>query len=125
MLIFLEELVVAAQISNADTPGGKWFTYLNLKYAFRQLLLGDLVSIHCSVSIVCGEPTGTCRFKTRFYGLRDIPTEFQKAMENTLQSIIKVFCFLDDILIVAKRSIENYNKIVENVFLNLTRKVLP
>ena len=37
-------------------------------------------------------------------------------MENTLQNIKGVFCFLDDISIVSKGSIENHNKKVEKVF---------
>ena len=64
---FLEQLDVAAQIINKDTPGEVWFTSLGLKYAFSHLLLSDLVSSHCNFSIVCGESTDTYRFKTGFF----------------------------------------------------------
>ena len=85
----MEQLDVAAQIINKDSPGEFWFTSLDLKYAFSQLLLSDLVSSHCNFSIVCGESTGTYRFKTRFYGIKEKPKEFQKAIDNTLQNTKK------------------------------------
>ena len=51
-----------------------------------------------------------------------MPKEFQKAMDNTLQNIKGVICFLDDLLIVSKGSIENHNKTVEKVFHKLDRE---
>ena len=89
----LKQLDVAAKIINTDNPGNVWFTSLDLKYAFSQLLLSDLVSSHCNFTVVCGESTGTYRFKTKIYGLADMPKEFQKAMDNTLQNIKGVICF--------------------------------
>ena len=57
--------------------------------------------------------TGTYRFKTGFYGLTDIPAEFQKAMDYTmLIGLENTFCFLDDILIVSKGSEEDHFKLV-------------
>ena len=75
----------AAQIITRDIPGEVWFTSLDLKYAFSQLPLSELTSIHCNFSILSGEATGTYRFKTGFYGLTNMPREFQKAMDCTLQ----------------------------------------
>ena len=80
------------------------------------------MSKHCNFSIVCGEFTGTHRFKTGFYGLTDMPKEFQKAMDNTVQGIQGVFCFLDDILIVSKGSVTKHNKIVDNILSKLDRE---
>ena len=62
----LELLDSAAQIITAKTEGTVWFTSLDLKYAFSQLPLDESVSKHCNFSIVCGEFTGTYRFKTGF-----------------------------------------------------------
>ena len=56
--------------------------------------------------------TGTYRFKTGFYGLTDVPAEFQKAMDYTLIGLKNTICFLDDILIVSKGSEENHFKLV-------------
>ena len=115
----LEPLDSAAQIITSDKIGDVWFTSLDLKYAFSQIPLSDEVSRHCNFNIVCGEQTGTYRFKTGFYGLTDMPKEFQKAMDNTLQGLLGVFCFLDDILIVSKGSIRDHNILVDKVITRL------
>ena len=115
----LELLDSAAQIITSDISGDVWFTSLDLKYAFRQIPLSEEVVRHCNFNIVCGEQTGTYRFKTGFYGLTDMPKEFQKAMDNTLQGLSGVFCFLDDILIVSKGSVEDHNILVDKVISRL------
>ena len=48
--------------------------------------------------------TGTYRFQTRFYDLTDMPAEFQKAVDYALVGLKNTYCFLDNILIVSKRS---------------------
>ena len=55
---------------------------------------------------------GTHRFKTGFYGLTDMPAEFQKTMDYTFIRLQTTFCFLDDILIVSKESEEDHFKLV-------------
>ena len=80
----LELLDSAAQIITSHNIGDVWFTSLDLKYAFSQIPLSDEFSRHCNFNIICGEQTGTYRFKTGFYGLTDKPKKFQKAMDNTL-----------------------------------------
>ena len=111
----LELLDSAAQIITSDKISDLWLTSLDLKYAFSQIPLSDEVSRHCNFNIVCGEQTGTYRFKTGFYGLTDMPKEIQKAMDNTLQGLLGVFCFLDDILIVSKGSVMDHNILVKKV----------
>ena len=92
----MHELIdLAAQIITRDTPGKVWFTSLDLKYAFSQLPLSNLTSSYCNFKILCGEATGTYRFKTGFYGLTDMPTEFQKTMDCILQGLEGVICYLD------------------------------
>ena len=58
--------------------------------------------------------TGIYRFKTGFYGLTDMPAEFQKAMDYTPIGLENIFCFLDDILIVSKRSEDDLFQLVIN-----------
>ena len=112
----MHELIdLAAQIITRDTPGKLWFTSLDLKYAFSQLPLSDLTSSHYKLSILCGEATGTYRFKTGFYGLTDMPTEFQKAMDCTLQGLEGFICYLDDILVVTIKQVEEHNALVARV----------
>ena len=59
------------------------------------------IAKHCNFNIFCGEFTGTYRFKIGFYGLTDMPAEFQKAMEYTLIGLQNNYCFLDDIIVVS------------------------
>ena len=50
--------------------------------------------------LVGGQATETYRFITGFYGLTDLPAEFQKAIDNTPKGLRDTF-FLDDIIIVS------------------------
>ena len=74
--------------------------------------------------------TGTYRFQTRFFGLTDMPAEFQKAMDYTLFGLQNTYCFLDDILIVSKGSLTEHKSFVmkclqrfddENLRINLPK----
>ena len=76
-------------------------------------------SSHCNFHILCGEATGTYRFKTGFYGLTDMPTEFQKAMDCTLEGLEGVICCHDDILIITKGDVQEHNELVEKVMKRL------
>ena len=104
---FHELIDSAAQLITKDVPGKVWFTSLDLKYAFSQLPLSSVTSSHCNFNILCGDATGTYRLKTGFYGLTDMPTEFQKVMDCTLQGLEGVICYLDDILVVTKDMSKN------------------
>ena len=44
-----------------------------------------------------------------------MPTEFQKAMDCTLQGLDGVICYLEDILVVTKRDVEDHKALVEVV----------
>ena len=55
-----------------------YFTTPDLQYAYSQLKLHSDTALHCNFIIVSGDMTGTYRFKTGFYGLTDMPAEFQK-----------------------------------------------
>ena len=73
-----------------------YFTTLGLQYAYSQLNLISDTARHCNFNLLSGGMTGTYRFKTEFYGLTDMPAEFQNA------GLTNTFCFLDDILIVGR-----------------------
>ena len=55
--------------------------------------------------------TGTYKFQTGFYGFTDMPAEFHKAMDYTLIGLQNTYCFLDDILIVSKGSLNEHKKL--------------
>ena len=74
--------------------------------------------------------TGTYIFLAGFYGLTDMPAEFQKAMDYTLIGLRITYCFLDDILIVSQNSEEEHKQYVlkclkhlddENLRINLSK----
>ena len=118
----LELLDSAAQIITSNKSGDVWLTLLDLKFAFSQNRLSDVISSQCIFNIVCGEQTGTYRFKTGFYGLTDMPKEFRIVMDNILQGLSGVFWFLDDILILSKGSVVDHNVLLVNEFVRLEDK---
>ena len=99
----IEMLIDTISQHLTDTQNGQqaYFTTLDLNYAYSQLKLHQDTAKHCYFNIICGESTGTYRFKTGFYGLTDMPAEFQKAMDYTLIGLQNTYCFLDDIIIVS------------------------
>ena len=87
-----------------------------MQYADSQLNFHNETARNCNFNFVSTDMTGTYRFKTGFYGLTDMPEEYQKAIECTLAGLTNTFCFLDNILIVSRGRIEHH--------LNLVRKCL-
>ena len=107
-----------------------YFSTIDLKYAYSRLNLNPETAKHCNFNIVSGDMTGTYRFKTGFYGLTDMPSEFQKAMDYTLIGLKNTFYFLDDILILSKGSEDDHLQLVldwlkkldaDNLRINLTK----
>ena len=92
---------ISQHLTETQNDQQAYFTTLDLKYAYSQLKLHQDTAKHCNFNIICGESTGTYRFKTLFYGLTDMPAEFQKAMDYTLIGLQNTYCFLDDIIIVS------------------------
>ena len=95
-----------------------------MKYAYSQLKLTAETAKQCNFNIIGGQATGTYRFLTGLYGLADMPAEFQKAMDRTLNHAENTFCFLDDILIVSKGSAEEREKLIMNVLEKLDKENL-
>ena len=101
-----------------------WFTSVDLKYAFGQVKLNPELAKHCNFAIIGGKASGIYRFKTGFYGLTVMPTEFQRIMEDILINISNVFVFIDDILIVTKGTKEEHEEKVREVFRKLDSRKL-
>ena len=102
-MLNIEMLIDTTSQHLTNTQNGQqaYFTTLDLKHAYNQLKLHHDTAKHCNFNIICGESTGTYRIKTGFYGLTDMPAEFQKAMDYTLIGLQNTYCFLDDIIIVS------------------------
>ena len=54
---------------------------------YSQLNLEPIWANHCNFNIISGDMTGTYRFQTVFYGLTDMPAEFQKDLDYTSISL--------------------------------------
>ena len=103
---------ISQQISAPASQNTAYFSTIDLKYAYTQLNLDANTANHCNFNIISGDMTGTYRFQTGFYGLTDMPAEFQKAMDYTLIGLKNTYCFLDDILIASKGSLEEHKNYV-------------
>ena len=96
-----------------------WFSSIDLKYAYSQIPLSKKASNQCNFNIVGGEVTGSYRFKTKFYGLGDMPNEFQRIMDHLTEKLPNTHCYLDDILIATVGSEDEHKKLVINVLKTL------
>ena len=79
-------------------------------------------SKQCNYSIVGGETTGTYRFLTGFYGLGNMPNEFQRVMDSLLKNIPFTNCYIDDILVASRGSLEEHKSIVYKILSILDQK---
>ena len=112
----IRELIdnVALQIS--EKPNGQvWFSNLDLKNAYTQFKLCEKMSKQCNFSIVGGETTVTYQFLTGLYGLGDMPNEFQRVIDSLLKNIPFTNCYIDDILVAWKGSLEEHKSIVYKI----------
>ena len=97
---------------------------IDLRYAYSQLRLDQKTAEHCNFSILCGPATGTYQFQTGFYGLTNMPADFQKAVDNTLVNIDNIFAYLDDILIVTENNLDIHIRKIKEVLLRLEQENL-
>ena len=111
-----------SQIVTANTNSTLYFSLLDLKYAYSQIKLTAETAKQCNFNIIGGQATATYRFLTGFYGLADMPAEFQSAMDRTLNHAKNTFCFLDNLLVVSKGSEHEHKKLIMNVLEKLDRE---
>ena len=119
----IHELIdnIALQLSSKES-GEVWFSSLYLKNAYSQLQLCTDTSKQCNCSIVGGETFGIYRFLTGFHGLGDMPNEFQRVMDSLLKDIPSTNCYIDDILIASKGSLNQHKAILTNILNILDNK---
>ena len=67
-----------AQVVKSDKSQQTLFSTLDLRYAYSQIPLDKTTKEQCNFSLIGGKATGTYQFQTGFYGLPDMPAEFQK-----------------------------------------------
>ena len=98
---------ISQHLTNTQNGQQAYFITLDFKYAYSQLKY-TMTKQNTNFNIICGESTGTYRFKTGFYGLSDMPAEFQKAMDYTLIGLQNTYCLMDDIIIVSAGTEANH-----------------
>ena len=96
-------------ISSAFSERAVQFVYICQN---SHILLHPHIAKHGKFNLLSGEPTGTYRFLTGFYGLIDMAAEFQKAFGSTLVGLTNTHCFLDDVFIVSKGSQSEHLELV-------------
>ena len=120
----IEDLIDrSAEIIQSGRPGPVRFSKIDLRYAYGQLKLALETTQQCNFSVSGGQATGTYRYVTGFYGLSDMPAEFQQAIDRTLEKTPGTFAFLDDILICTKGSDEDHWAVVNSVLYKLNEKM--
>ena len=92
---------------------------MDLKYTYGQQKLHSDIAKHCDFNIGNGDMTGTKSCNGGFYGLSDMPAEFQKAIYYTLIGLKNTFCFLYDTLLNSKGSEEEHLIYLATVFKKL------
>ena len=98
---------IAQTITQLSDEGEILFSTRDLRYAYSQIPLDENTAKQCNFNIIGGQTTGTYRFNNGFYGLTDMPSEFQKAIDKTLYNLTNTFSFLDDIIIVTGGGLQN------------------
>ena len=95
-----------AQIVKSGKTKPTLLSKLDLRYAYSQIPLDQKTRKQGNFNLIGSNATGTYQFQTGFYGLTDMPAEFQKAIDLTLANCLNTYAYLHDILIVSKGSTE-------------------
>ena len=78
----------------------------------------------CNFTLIAGNATGTYQFQTGFYGLTDMLSKFQKAIDLTLTNCTNTYAYLDDILIITKGSLDTHKQKLQSVLRKLDEENL-
>ena len=100
------------------------FFSLDLRYAYSQIPLDKKTTEQCNFSLIGGNAAGTYQFQTEFYGLTDMPAEFQKATNLTKINCKNTYAYLDDIFIIKKGSIDKHKESLEKLLHRLDKQNL-
>ena len=73
-----------AQVVKPYKSNQTLFPILDLRYACSQIPLDKATGEQCNFSLIGGNAKEIYQFQTEFYGLIDMPAEFQKAVVLTL-----------------------------------------
>ncbi|KAI4895153.1 hypothetical protein NFI96_009265 [Prochilodus magdalenae] len=95
----------------ATLAGGTLFTKLDLSHAYQQLELEKSSEKFLTINT----HRGLYVYHRLSYGVSTAPSIFQGVMDQILQGLDQVTCFLDDILITAKKTRKEHLRKLEEV----------
>ena len=98
----------------ATLAGGKYFSTLDLSHAYNQMVLDDDARHYLTINT----HRGLYRYTRLPFGVASAPSVFQKAMDQILQGLDGVLCYLDDILVSGKTEgehLENLEKVLQRL----------
>ena len=98
----------------ATLAGGKYFSTLDLSHAYNQIFLDE----DSRQYLVINTHRGLYRYTRLPFGVASAPSIFQKTMDQILQGLDGVMCYLDDILVCGKTDVEhldNLRKVLERL----------
>ena len=87
----------------ATLAGGTLFSKLDLSHAYQQLELDE----NSKALLTVNTHKGLYQYNRLSYGVSSAPSIFQAVMDQILQDMPGVVCYLDDILISAKNKVEH------------------
>ena len=80
----------------ATLAGGKIFNKLDLSNAYQQLELAEESQKYLTINT----PRGVYAYQRFTFGIATAPSIFQAVMDQILQGIANVVCYLDDIYVL-------------------------
>ena len=86
--------------------------------------MDENIKKHCNFKILGRRATGTYRFVNGFYGLTDMPATFQKTIDITLENILTNSAYLDDILVITKGHLQEYENELDKIMKKLNEENL-
>jgi len=93
----------------ASLSSGKKFTKIDLSHACLQMMLDD----ESKKFMVINTHKGLYQYSRMPFGILSAPAIFQRAMDNILQGLSNVLCYLDDILITGATDQEHIRNLEE------------
>lgn len=91
----------------AKLAGGRYFTKLDLTQAYQQVELDEESKQYLTINT----PKGLYRLNRLPYGVASSPAIFQRIMDQVLQGLKRVVCYLDDILITGTTEAEHWKNV--------------
>ncbi|KAJ8352134.1 hypothetical protein SKAU_G00236100 [Synaphobranchus kaupii] len=105
----LEQWMIANEIKDERKAGGTSFSKLDLSHAYQQLQLDADSEQYLTINT----HRGLYRYHRLSYGVSSAPSIFQSVMDQILQGLEHITCFLDDTLITASSKEEHLRRLDE------------